>query len=172
VPNDPLSEILRHFQSTHFRDLAGTRVSVKVPLSERLINEFVATAIRPGGPVRDVAVHPLDGDAFSVRVAPRAALLPSVTLRLEIIGQPELPASPVLVLKMATMGGLFGMATAALPIANMLPRGVRLESDRILVDLRAIAAERGLSEMLGYVKRLRVNTVEGRVVLEANLAVD
>jgi hypothetical protein len=164
-------EILRHLQTTGFRDLSGTRISGTVPVSERLINELVASAVRPAGPVREVRVQPLAGDAFSVRVAPRASLLPSITVRLEIDRQPELPASPVLVLRLATMGGLFGLAAAALPIAGMLPPGVRLDGDRILVDVRAIAADRGAGDLLEYVTGLRLNTEEGRVVLHLDLSI-
>ena len=140
-------------------------------MSERLINEIVASAVRPGGPVREVRVHPASGDAFSVRVAPRASLLPSITVRLEIERQPELPASPVLVLRMATMGGLFGLASAAFPIAGMLPPGVRLDGDRILVDLRAIAADRGAADLLEYVTGLQLHTEEGRAVLHVDLSI-
>jgi hypothetical protein len=141
-------------------------------VSERLINEIVATTIRQGGPVREVGVHPVAGNAFSVRVAPRASLLPSLTVRLEIERQPDLPSSPFLVLRMATMGGLLGFAGSALPIGNMLPPGVRLEGDRIVVDLRAIAADQGSAGLLEHVTQLRVNTEEARVVLHLDLAID
>ena len=171
MPNHSFLEILRHLQSTEFQDLGGTRVSATVPVSARLINEMVATAIRAGGPVREVRVQPLAGDVFSVRVAPRASLLPPITLRLEIIRQPELPASPVLVLRMATMGGLFGLASAALPIAGMLPPGVRLDGDRINVDLRAMAAERGAADVFHHLRAMRVNTEDGRVIVRADLAI-
>lgn len=140
-------------------------------MSERLINEIIASAVRPGGPVREVRVHPMSGDAFSVRVAPRASLLPSITVRLEIERQPELPATPVLVLRMATMGGLFGLASAAFPIAGMLPPGVRLDGDRILVDLRAIAADRGAADLLEHVTGLQLHTEEGRAVLHVDLSI-
>ena len=172
MPNQSFLEILRHLQETGFRDLAGTRVSGTVPVSERLINEVVASALPRGAPVREVRVQPLPGNRFSVRVSPRAPLLPTVTLKLEIERQADLPSSPVLVLRMATMGGLLGIAGAALPIAKMLPPGVRLDADRILVDLRTIAAERGAADLLQHVTRLRVNTEEGRVVLHVDLAVD
>ena len=172
MPNQSLFEILRHLQSTGYRDLSGARISGTVPVSEGLIDEIVSSAVRPGGPVSEVRVHPLPGDVFSVRVAPRASLLPSITVRLEIDRQPEFPASPVLVLRMATMGGLLGLAARALPIAGMLPPDVRLDGDRILVDLRALAAQRGAEDLLQHVRQLRVNTEAGRVVLHIDLAVD
>ena len=171
VPKPDFPALLRSLQATEFRDLAETRISATVPVSERLINELVAGTMPPTVPLREVHVHPEAGDAFAVRLSPRAAFLPSLTVRLTIDRQPSLPGSPVLVLRMATMGGLFGLAAGALPIAQMLPPGVRLEGDLIHVDLQAIAAQRGFSEMLRYVRELRVTTEERRAVLHLLAAV-
>jgi hypothetical protein len=171
VPNHSVADVLDRLRSSHFQDLAGTRFAGSIPVSERLINELVAGSIPRDAPVREVRVQPLDADAFSVRVSPRAALLPSLTLRLEIDRQPEMPGSPVLVLRMATMGGLLGLAAAALPFSSMLPLGVRLDGDRIAVDLRALAAVRGAEDLLEHVRQLRVNTAAGRVVLHIDVAI-
>ena len=122
--------------------------------------------------MREAQVHPEPGNRFSVRVAPRAALLPSLTLKLAIERQPEFPGNPVLVLRMAKMGGLFGMASAALPIAGMLPPGVRLDGERILVDIRAMAAHRGFGDLLAHVKQLQVSTDAGRVLVQVDAGVD
>ena len=172
MPTNSFLEILNHLQSTGFRDVAGTRLSGTIPVSERLINEMVAASIPRGGHVREAHVRPGPGNRFSVRIAPRAALLPSLTLKLVIERQPELPGSPVLVLRMATMGGLFGMASAALPIAGMLPPGVRLAGDRILVDISAMAALRGFGDLVAHVRRLNITTEAGRILVQLDAAVD
>ena len=164
-------EILRQLQSSRFCDLSGTRVSATVPVSERLVNEIVARSLPPNVPLREVQVQPLPGDAFSVRIVPRAAFIPSMTLRLEVVRQPDLPSSPVLVLRLATMGGLFAFAGAAFNVSSLLPPGVKLDADRVLVDLNQIAAQQHAADLLEHVTRLRVNTVEGRVVLHADIEV-
>ena len=84
-----LIEILTHLRSTAFRDVAGTRIVADVPVSARLINDIVAASLPPGAPVREVSINPEAGDRFSVRIAPRASLLPQLTLRLEIDRQPD-----------------------------------------------------------------------------------
>lgn len=172
MPTNPFLEILNHLQSTGFKDVAGTRLSGTIPLSERLINEVVAASIPRGGHVREAHVRPEPGGRLSVRVAPRAALLPSLTLKLQIERQPEFPGNPVLVLRMAKMGGLLGMASAALPIAGMLPPGVRLDGERILVDIRAMAAQRGFADLLAHVKQLNITTDAGRVLVQVDAGVD
>ena len=165
------AEILNHLQSTGFTDIGGARVSAAIPLSERLINEFVAASLPPNVPVREVVIRPEAGDKFSVRLTPRTGMLPPITLKLDIEAQPDLPRSPVLVLRMKTMGGLFGFAAAALPIGNMLPPGVRLDGERILVDLQAMAAQRGFGDLLQYVRQLSITSEAGRVLVHLDAAV-
>lgn len=160
-----LSDTLHHLEATGFRDLAGARVSAAVPISERLVNELVAASLPPNLPVRDVSIRPEANNQISLRITPRTGLLPPMTITLEIEQQPDLPGSPVLALRMKTMGGLFGLASAVLPIANMLPPGVRLDGKRILVDLHAIAAQRGVDHLLKHLTRLTVASETGRVVV-------
>ena len=158
-------EILHHLQTTGFREIAGARISADLPLSERLINELVAASLPPNVAVREVSIRPEAGNQFSVRLTPRTSLLPPITLKLEIEQQPEFPRSPVLTLRMKTMGGLFGFASAALPIGNMLPPGVRLEAGRIMIDLRAMAAHQGAGALIQHVTQLTVASESGRVVV-------
>ena len=166
MPTNPLPELLSQLQSTNFRDIAGARISGVIPVSERLIDTLIASSLPPTAPVRQVQVRAVPGGRFSVRITPRAAFVPAITLKLEIVRQPELPTSPVLVLKMATMGGLMGFAMAALPIASFLPPGLRLDGEHILVDLHALAAQRGFADWLGYLRQLRVMTDTGVVIVE------
>lgn len=166
-----LLAIVQSLRSTGFRDLSDARVSATVPVSERLINQLVAASLPPGVPVREVQVHPEAGDRFSVRLTPRSGFLPSLTIKLAIERQPELPGSPELVLRMATLGGLFGLAAAALPIAQMLPPGVSLDGELIRVDVRALAAQGGAADLLRFATRLIVRTEDGRMVLDVEAAV-
>lgn len=171
MPTTDLLTILHALRSTGFRDLSDARLSATVPVSERLINEIVATTLPPSVPVRELHVHPEAGDGFAVRVSPRSGLLPSLTIKLTIHRQPALPDAPVLVLRLATLGGLFGIAAAALPIAQMLPPGVRLEGEYVQVDLAAIAAQQGFADVLPFVRALRVTTEPGRAILHLDAAV-
>jgi hypothetical protein len=171
VPNPDLLAIVRSLQATQFRDLAGAQVTARVPVAARLINEVVALTLPTNVPIREARVRPIPGDRFSVRVTPRSAFLPSLTVRLDIERQPELPGSPVLVLRLATLAGLFGLAAAAFPIAQMLPPGVRMDGELIHVDLRAMAEQHGFSNEFQYLRQLRVTTEEGRVLLHLEASV-
>jgi hypothetical protein len=159
----PLTALLLNLRDAGFRDLAGTRISGSIPVSERLLNQLVAATMPKNLPVREVTVRPEPGNRFSLRISPRAAFLPQLTVKLEIEKQAQFPTSPEIVLRMATMGGLLGLAGAAFPIASMLPPGVRLEGERIVVDLRELARREGVADMLELVRELDISTDEGRV---------
>jgi hypothetical protein len=160
---DSFADILEQLRSSQFRDLSGARFAATVPISEPLLNRLVATSIPVNAPVRSVVLHPEAGDRLSVRISPKTALMPSLTLRLEIEEQPRLPDAPVLVLRMATLSGLFGLASGA--ISGMLPPGVNLRGDRIHVNLGLLAAEHGVAEILDRVTHLQVHTEDGRLVI-------
>ena len=168
MPN-PWSDLLLNLQASGFGDLTGTRIAGTMPLSERLLNEILSASLPPGGPVRSVTIHPETDGRFSVRLVPRATLIPGITLRLAIEAQPRLPESAVLVVRMATLSGLFGLAGGA--VSGMLPPGVRLDGDRILVDLRTIAAQHGVADLLDHLRQLAITTHEGRLVLSFDAAV-
>ena len=89
--------------------------------------------------------------------------MPAITLKLAIEVQPQLPSNPVLGLRMVTLGGLFGLAGGV--IAGFLPPGITLQGERILVDLRTLAAQHGAADVFGYLTAIRVGSEPGRVIL-------
>ena len=171
MSTSPLAGLLANLRDSKFREIAGARVSGSIPISERLLNEIVAATMPQNLPVREVSVRPEQGNRFSVRIAPKAAFLPQLTIKLDIEKQPQFPTSPELVLRMATMGGLLGLAGAAFPIASMLPPGVRLQGDRIIVDLRALAQREGVVDLVDLVRELEITTEPGRVLIFADTSV-
>ena len=120
-------------------------------------------------PVRDVSVSPEDGNRLSVRIVPKAMFVPALTLKLVIEKQPEIPTAPVLVLRLATMPGLLGLAGAVLP--QVLPPGVRMQGEVILVDLQVMARHHGFEEVFGHLRDVRVTTAQGRLILAVDAGV-
>ena len=142
-----------------------------VPVSERLLNQVVGSALPPTLPVRDLHISPQRGDRLIVRARlARVDFLPPVNITVVIERQPELPDGP-LVLRMMTFPGLISLIGAALPIATMLPPGVRIERDRIFVDVRAVAERQGFGDLLPLFAGLRVTTDDGKLILEVEVGV-
>ena len=91
-------------------------------------------------------------------------LVPRVKITLAIDRQPDLPALPIIVLRLETTG-LMTLAGPVLRLLNALPAGITVKDDRIHVDVRALAERHPLGAYFDYLDELRVNTVSGAVVL-------
>ena len=166
-----LQRILQHLLATGFGDIAGTRVFATIPITESLLNQLIRETMPPDLPVRDVSIRPEDGNVLSVRLTPRAMLIPAITLKVNIERQPDIPTSPVLVLRLATMPGILGLAGAALPLERMLPPGVRMQGEVIMVDLQAMARQHGFEGYFHHLRQLRVTTDRGRVLVTVEAGV-
>lgn len=163
---DPrFARLLTEQQATGFADLRGATIAANVPIADRLLNAIVSASLPASGRVRDVQLHAREGNRIGVRVKLGAGTFPPpISLTLVIEGQPQMPASPVLVLRLE-MGGLLSLAGPALRFLDALPPGVRVEHDRVYVDLAAVLADHGLTPWLEYIEQLGVTTVEGAVVV-------
>ena len=170
---DPrLAALLTRQRQRQFSDFAGAHAVVTLPVSDRLLNEALTEALPPSAPVRDLQLATLAGNRIRVRFkVGSATFLPAINLTLVIERQPELPRSPVLVLRME-MGGLLSLAGPALRFLDALPPGVRVDHDRILVDLARLLAEHGLAELLEFAEDLQVTTTDGSLVVGIRASVD
>jgi hypothetical protein len=169
---DPrLAALISRQRDRGFADLAGAHALVTLPISDRLLNEAITEALPSSAPVRDLQLTSRAGNRIGVRFKiGAAAFLPPINLTLVIERQPDLPRSAVLGLRME-MGGLLSLAGPALRFLDALPPGVRVEQDRILVDLAKLLADRGLSEILEYAEAIEVTTNSGAIVLNVRARV-
>jgi hypothetical protein len=164
VAVNPIGRVLERQQAIGFEDLRGADVSATVPISERLLNEWIRESLPQSIPVRDLHVAPLSGDRFVVRArVGSASFLPPLKVTVLIDRQPQLPTSPVMGLKLE-MGALMSLAAPVLRFLDALPPGIRVDRDRILVDIAALLDRRGLGRYLEYVHALEVHTIDGAVV--------
>lgn len=167
-----LAEIVDKLRASRFRDVSGFRVTATVPLSEHLVNDLITASLRQGGMVREASVHPQPQDRLNVRVKlTRPEFLPAISATLLIERQPELPQSPSLVFRVTGLPGFLALAGPLVSIQSRLPPGVRLEGDLLALDLRELAAQYGQAEMFGYLRRLRVSSEAGRLLIECDAAV-
>jgi hypothetical protein len=163
--DERLERVLQRQLAEGFPDVRGAQAAVTLPISERLLNEVLAETIPRSVPVTDLRVTPEAGDRFVVRFrVGSSSLVPRLKIVLAIEAQPDLPALPILVLRLETTG-LMMLAGPVLRLLNALPDGITVKDDRIHVDLRALAERRGIAPYLDFLDQLRVKTVGGAVVL-------
>jgi hypothetical protein len=172
--DDFLPELLAHLQSSRFADLAGTRVSARIPVSRALVNQFVARALQarqPPLPVRQVDIRPSDGDKLDAIVTVTLPFVPPLKVAIAIERQPQFPSAPVLVLRWSMLGGLGQLIAKIAGPHQQLPPGVRLDADRILIDIPQAAAATPAAQFLGYVRKLEVHTAADKLVLAVDLEI-
>ena len=168
---DPrLLAILEQLRASRFSELQGTRATLSIPVSERLLNELITTMMPASGPLRDLQVRPQAANRLAVRArASRLDFLPPVTISLQIEQQPQLPDTP-LVIRILSLPGLLSMASSLLSPGS-LPPGIRLERDRVVVDVRQLLELKGFGEIVPLIERLHVASEEGRLRLDVDVKV-
>jgi hypothetical protein len=148
-----------------FPDLAGSEAHAAVRVSERLLNAILSEQLSGSNAIRDVHLSPRAGNRFGVRlVLVKPSFLPPISFDVAIAKQPSLPDDPVLGLTLSGLGGVLRFAGLASGFLKSLP-GVRMEGERVFIDLRAALARHGLTRVLDYVKDVAVGTEEGTLVV-------
>ena len=170
--NTNIPDLLTHLQQSAFREVAGTRASVRIPVARSLVNTFVAQALQgTSAPLKSIDVQPHDGDTLNLIVAVSWPFVPALKVGITIERQPVFPSSPILVLHWTLLGGLGAIASRFVSALDRLPPGVKLEGQFIVLDLAVLAAGSPAAAALPYVTNLQVHTTEGAVVVEADLQV-
>jgi len=167
-------ERLTAWLGADFRELAGATIDADIPLSTALINRAIEEQLsRAQGRISAAVVEPHDGDRVTVHLTPRAALLPRMRVQLQIAGQPDLPSSPVLVVRWSLDGGLGILARVASPILSLfdvLPPGVRVDGDLIGIDVEDVLRSKGFGWVLPLVRQVQVHTSYAGVRVRLALA--
>jgi hypothetical protein len=162
--------ILDRLRASGFAEVKGARASLSIPVSEAMLNELITAALPAGGPLRDLHVRPQAGNRLAVRArASRLDFLPPMTISLQIEGQPLLPDTP-LVVRILSMPGLLSVAGSMLS-PNSLPPGIRMERERVLVDVRQLLEAKGFGEIVPLIERLQVSSEEGRLLIDVDIQV-
>ncbi len=161
-----VQKILRDLQESQYREVAGARASVTLPVSDRLVSRLIAESLPATAPLREVDVRASAGNRFSVRVRlTRPVLLPPITVNLAIEQQPQLPERPILVIRLLSTG-ILSFAGMAMRFLNVLPPGIRMDGDLVFIDLRTLLEQQGLAAHLNHLEAAAVTTDEGRFVVE------
>lgn len=168
----PLLGRLRELAGAQFEELAGAIIAGEVPLTNAVVNRLIGLRLAGGsGAVSAVQLDALDDDTFSAQVTVRATMIPVITLVARIEEQPQLPGHAILGVRWSLpgMGPLGLLARSALPFLKALPRGLRADDDRILVDVAELVRAQGLGGFLPFLSKLEVHTRKGAFLLRFEL---
>jgi hypothetical protein len=159
-----LEQLRRDALSGNIPSLSGARIVADIPVSDRLIGQIIAGKIGSDSALQEVDLKAEEGRArVTVKVA-RPSFLPPLSAVLTVERQPDLPVSPVLVLRVGMMPGVAALLGAGISLVSVLPAGLRLEGDRLFLDVPALLSDRGYAWLLPYLRALSISFVTGRVV--------
>lgn len=171
-----LWRLFAQLQTSGFQDVAGTRVSARLPISSALLNQGIDEALRgTSSPVQSVRVRPAAGDRFEAVVTTSMPFVPALTVHIAVDRQPTLPDFPFLVFRWSFLGGLGAFASRFVgALERKLPPGIRLDGDLIVLELRTLATRLGppgAVDWLRYLLRLEVHTDGDRTVIDIEAAI-
>jgi hypothetical protein len=118
-----------------------------------------------------VEIRPHAGDCFDVLISVTWPFVPTIKVGFVIERQPQFPSSPVLVLRWSLLGAVGALASRFIASLDRLPAGVRLDGDRLLVDISQLAARASAASWLPYVRSLELHTVDDRFVIDIELEI-
>ena len=158
---------VRQLLGPRLEELAGAHGSGEIPVSERLLNRLVADRLGPEAPIESAEIRVSYGEVSARLRLRRPAFAPKITVTARVERQPELPGSPVLVLRWR-LPGLGALAALAGPVMTMFsaaPPGVRVEGDRVFLDLARLLEDRGLRELLEHIVLLHLEPQDGALLI-------
>lgn len=149
-----------------FPALAGADATARIPVADGLLNQILAGVLPPGGAVRALVLHAQAGDELvaDLRIVKGNFGVP-FRLVFHIAEQPDLPSRPLLVLRLRTAPLLFSMGGPLIKMLGVLPPGIAVEGDRILLNLASLAARYDTAGVFKHLTELRVTTIDGAVVV-------
>lgn len=170
---DPgLRALIERQQAGGFPGLAGSEMHATIRISAQLLNEAIAGYLGSGSPpIRSLTVSPRVGSRIDVRIDPGRPFIPTFTVTLVIDRQPQLPADPVLVLRLTGAAAMLRLAGPVVGNLARLPPGVRLDGERLLVDIRTLLQPYDPGRLGELAREIEVATLDGAVVLFVHAAV-
>jgi hypothetical protein len=172
-PTDPFARLYQ-ILGPNLRDISGSTVTGEVPIADSLINRFIADALAVRqAPVTAVQLESRDEGRLLAHVTLRGPkFIPPVTVAIYVEEQAQFPDTPVVVLRwsLPKLGFLGNMAAPFISQLKSLPPGVRIEGERVLVDVAEMLRARGLGETVRYIRRLDIGARIGQVVVRFELS--
>lgn len=157
--------IVDELRTSQFVDVDGAEVACVLPISDRLISRLVRQRLPAQSPIRDMEIQADGNDDLTVRFRlNRPALLPPFRLRCRIVGQPDVPRSGVLTLRLQSQG-LAALAGPLTRVLGLLPPWVQVDGDRVSIAVDRLLRAVGAPDLIPYLTVLELHTVPQRIVL-------
>ena len=162
-----MDEILKRLVRDHFSELAGLTLVASIPVTERLVNEIVGTAIRGNKNISYCRISISHQNRVSVNL--KTALWPwPLELKLRLDRIVDFRRSPLLRAKLENKVLLGRLGS----FFKVLPDGVHISGDQVVVDLGALILAPEQKRFLELIKAAEIKTEEAQVIIDITAAVN
>ena len=164
-----MDKIIQKIIRNNFSELKGATVDASIPLPQQLINELIAEPVKGNKNIASVraAIHPQNRISVDVKTT----LLPwPLNLKLKLDKSVDLASYPSPKIRAWMENNLLLGSLGSM--LNVLPEGIKLYGDQIVIDLGAFLRTAELKRLLKLVKSVGIRTEEGKVILDAKIEID
>lgn len=168
-----MASVWNRLVARDFADLRGARVSGTVPVRERLLNEAVQERLAAQrSRVQRLQLRIREGGRVQIEMDISLGIF-TQTLRPELqVGVVAVSPAPVLSLVFTTSGysGIVSLIQQFAP--GLLPPGVAIRGNRILIDLGAVPQAAPMRPFWQHLKSLALDTLPGVLVVRFEVQID
>jgi hypothetical protein len=164
-----MDKIIQKIIRNNFSELKGATVDASIPLPQQLINELIAEPVKGNKNIASVraAIHPQNRISVDVKTT----LLPwPLNLKLKLDKSVDLASYPSPKIRAWMENNLLLGSLGSM--LNVLPGGIKLYGDQIVIDLGAFLRTAEQKRLLKLVKSVGIRTEEGKVILDAKIEID
>jgi hypothetical protein len=163
-----MTRALRSVLSRNFEDIRGAHVAGTLPISEDLINAALNEEIQaPHGPVQQFEVR--IGENNRLQVGLRVAVGPfSKWFRPELHVDPQALDGQTPVIRFIIASSHYGILVGLIERLSKgkLPMGVRIENQRISIDLGSVPQTAAYRQFFQHLKQLVITTRSGVISID------
>ena len=164
VEYQSMDEFFRRIISNNFADLSGLIIAASIPVPEHLINEIIAETLKGNKNITycRVGVRPQNRVSVDLKT-PLLPLTLNLKLRLEesvaLGGSPKIRAWLENNLLLGKLGSFF----------DIFPAGIKMYGNQIVIDIGAFLPSPEQKRLLGLIKAVEIQTMEGKVILAVKI---
>lgn len=164
-----MNKVFQKIIDNNFSELKGLTADLSIPVPQHVINEIIEGALRGNKNIESCQLSIHGQNRVSANV--KTTMLPwPLNLKLKLDKSVDLASYSSPKIRMwlennqllGSLGSFF----------NVLPEGVKLYGDQIVIDLGAFLRAPEQKRLLALVKSVDIKTEEGKVVLDVKIEVN
>ena len=159
-----MEQIFRRVIDGNFSELNGLIVAASIPMPEYLINEMIAVLLKGNRNITYCRARIRPQNRVSVEL--KTPLLPlKLNLKLRLEESLDLGASPKIRawlennVLLGKLGSFF----------DIFPAGIKMYGDQIVIDMGSFMQSPEQKRLLGLIKAVDIQTIEGKVILAVKI---